>query len=381
MGQSIAPANDGTGTTVNPQANRIDIGGGKQSGDGANLFHSFQRFGLNKNQIANFIANPNIQNILGRIVGGDVSIINGLIQVSGGNANLFLINPAGIIFGTTAQLNVPASFTATTANSIGFGNNSLSAIGFNNYLALTGMPTSFGFSAITPASIVNRGNLAVKQGGNLTLLGGTVTNTGQVSVEGGQIYIVTVPDKSSVRISQPGYLLSIEVSSEALNSQSNTANADSEKSTATLPEMLTGGGGQVNASDVAVSSDGSVKLTNSNPPKSSQNNLGTNNSGAVRLSQLQNNMPPQPTNTGNNTPSNTNTAIAPQPNTGNNTPSNTNTATAPQPNTGNLTAPPNTNGGTAPQPNAGNNTPPNINGGTAPQPNAGNLNTRPNDNN
>lgn len=60
---------------------------------------------------------------MGRVVGGNASIINGLIRVTGGNSNLFLINPAGIVFGSQAQLNVPAAFTATTATSIGFGNN------------------------------------------------------------------------------------------------------------------------------------------------------------------------------------------------------------------------------------------------------------------
>ncbi len=116
FGQSITPATDGTGTTVTPQGNRIDISGGKLSRDGANLFHSFQQFGLSETQTANFLSNPAIQNILARIVGGNASVINGLIQVTGGNSNLFLMNPAGIVFGANAQLNVPASFTATTAN-------------------------------------------------------------------------------------------------------------------------------------------------------------------------------------------------------------------------------------------------------------------------
>uniref|UniRef100_A0ACD5GZT2 Filamentous hemagglutinin N-terminal domain-containing protein n=1 Tax=Desertifilum tharense IPPAS B-1220 TaxID=1781255 RepID=A0ACD5GZT2_9CYAN len=66
---------------------------------GTNLFHSFEQFGLSEGQIANFLSSPQIQNILGRVIGGDASIINGLIQVSGGNSNLFLINPAGILFG------------------------------------------------------------------------------------------------------------------------------------------------------------------------------------------------------------------------------------------------------------------------------------------
>ncbi|HAJ63081.1 MAG TPA: hypothetical protein DCP31_30805 [Cyanobacteria bacterium UBA8543] len=117
--QPITPASDGTGTVVTPNGNRFDIQGGSLSQDDANLFHSFQQFGLDSGQIANFISNHSIRNILGRVVGGDASMINALIQVTGGNSSLFLMNPAGIIFGKDARLNVPASFTATTATGIG----------------------------------------------------------------------------------------------------------------------------------------------------------------------------------------------------------------------------------------------------------------------
>ncbi len=67
--QSIVPAADGTRTIVTPQGNRLDITGGRVSGDGANLFQSFQQFGLGTGETANFIANPQIQNILGRVTG------------------------------------------------------------------------------------------------------------------------------------------------------------------------------------------------------------------------------------------------------------------------------------------------------------------------
>src|SRR6476469_6773268 len=120
--QPITPADDRTGTVVIPSGDHFNITGGQLSGDGANLFHSFQQFGLDGGQIANFISNPSLQNILGRVVGGNPSYINGLIQVTGGNSNLLLMNPSGIVFGTDASLNVPAAFTATTANRIGFGN-------------------------------------------------------------------------------------------------------------------------------------------------------------------------------------------------------------------------------------------------------------------
>ncbi|MEQ8539537.1 MAG: filamentous hemagglutinin N-terminal domain-containing protein, partial [Coleofasciculus sp. D1-CHI-01] len=102
LAQSITPA-DGTGTIVTPDGNRIDISGGSLSSDGKNLFHSFGQFGLNPEEVANFLANPDLNNILSRVVGGDASVINGLIQVTGGNPNLYLMNPAGIIFGPNAS--------------------------------------------------------------------------------------------------------------------------------------------------------------------------------------------------------------------------------------------------------------------------------------
>lgn len=109
VAQSIVPAIDGTDTLVEQEGNRFDIHGGTLSQDGANLFHSFEKLGLDSGQIANFLSNPSIQNILGRVVGGNPSLINGLIQVTGGNSNLFLMNPAGIIFGGNATLNVQCS--------------------------------------------------------------------------------------------------------------------------------------------------------------------------------------------------------------------------------------------------------------------------------
>src|ERR671932_1038943 len=212
LAQTIAPAADGTGTLVTRDRNRFNIDGGTVSGDGANLFHSFEKFGLNSGQVANFRSNPEIRNILGRVVGGDASLINGLIQVTGGNSNLFLMNPAGIVFGPNAQLNVPASFTATTATGIGFGGNHwFNAFGHNDYQNFIGTPSEFAFDLSQPGNIINAGNLAVPQGQNLTLLGGSVINTGQLTTPSGNITLAAVPGENLVRISQTGHLLSLEV--------------------------------------------------------------------------------------------------------------------------------------------------------------------------
>jgi filamentous hemagglutinin family protein len=260
--QSIVPAADSTGTVVTPTGNQIDITGGQLSSDGTNLFHSFSQFNLNQNQIANFLSNPSIQNILGRVSSGEASIINGLIQVTGGNSNLFLLNPAGIVFGSNASLNVPASFTATTATGISFGNNWFNAMGVVDYPALNGTPNTFAFNTSTPGAIVNAGNLAVGQGQNLTLLGGTAVSTGQLSAPGGHITVAAIPGSHWVRLSQPGSVLSLDI-------QPPTGSGSQPENwtlpIASLPELLTGGN-VGNATGLAINSNGTVQLTNSGIP-------------------------------------------------------------------------------------------------------------------
>ncbi|CAN1210332.1 filamentous hemagglutinin N-terminal domain-containing protein [Tumidithrix helvetica PCC 7403] len=266
--QSIIPAND-LGTNVSQQGNRFDIGGGTQAG--ANLFHSFQQFGLNQGQIANFLSNPSIQNILSRVVGGDPSVINGLIQLTGGNSNLYIMNPAGIIFGANASLNVPAAFTATTANGIQVGNN---WFGINTSVdtikTLTGSPNGFGFANPVPlggtvpnttgGAIVNAGNLSVKEGQSITLVGGTVINTGTIAAPTGKITIAAVENGKYVRISQTGSLLSLDL--PVADKEQLTANSKPIQAT-DLPTLLTGRPDLAAVTGLSVNPLGQVVLPNS----------------------------------------------------------------------------------------------------------------------
>ncbi len=109
----------GLRTSVTQAGNTYDITGGTRPGNGTNLFHSFGEFGVPTNNIANFLnetATPT-SNILGRVTGGNPSNIFGTIQTTGfGSANLFLMNPAGIVFGPNAALNVGGSASFTTAD-------------------------------------------------------------------------------------------------------------------------------------------------------------------------------------------------------------------------------------------------------------------------
>lgn len=262
--QTITPSADGNTIVTPAQQNpaTYNILGGTLSSDRLNLFHSFQEFNLNSGQTANFQTNPTIRNILGRVTGGNPSLINGLIQVTGGNSNLFLMNPAGIIFGTNAQLNVPASFTATTATGIGFdGNNWFNAIGNNNYQNFNGTPNIFAFDNAQSGTIINAGNLAVRQQQNLTMIGGNVINTGQLKAPSGTITLTAVPAANLVRISQVGSLLNLEITPPRIDGQTLSINP------LDLPTLLTGAsssietGLSVSPSGVQLSSGISIPTT------------------------------------------------------------------------------------------------------------------------
>ena len=154
------------------------------------------------------------------VTGGEVSLINGLLKVTGGHSNLFLMNPAGIIFGPNASLNVPAAFHATTANAIKIGNGYFGMHTTAAELAtLTAEPNGFAFSSLnqnlnpgTPAGvIVNQANLNVNPGQTIVLAGNQVINTGTIQSPNGTIIITATADGKYVNVSQSGNILSLDL--------------------------------------------------------------------------------------------------------------------------------------------------------------------------
>ena len=248
--ESIAPARDGTGTQV--QFNGLDatIDGGQRSGDGGNLFHSFDRFSIDTGGSATFLADPQLRNIFGRVVGGAPSAIDGLLRVTGGAPNLVLMNPAGVLFGANAVLNVPADFTATTASAVGFGNgarwpSTATGAATTDWSSLLGDPIAYQLEA-TAGAIANAGHLAVGAGHSLTLLGRAINQGGRLTAPGGTIALVAVPGTSRVRLAPAGGVLGLEIDAAQLG--------DGHGLTlpARLPELLTAGAPPIAAGTVRV---------------------------------------------------------------------------------------------------------------------------------
>ncbi|MBW4692097.1 MAG: filamentous hemagglutinin N-terminal domain-containing protein [Lyngbya sp. HA4199-MV5] len=180
------PAGERSQVTGNPN---VQIDGGARRG--GNLFHSFSQFSISTGGSAYFNNAADVQNIFSRVTGGSISNINGLIRANG-TANLFLLNPNGILFGPNASLNIGGSFVATTANAIGFPNGEMFSSDATKPLLsqlLTVNPNAFFFNQLTPKPIVvqsrfdeavftgssfNATGLHVLPGKNLLLVGGPI---------------------------------------------------------------------------------------------------------------------------------------------------------------------------------------------------------------
>ena len=132
-----------------------------------NLFESFTQFNLLQNETAEFTGPSSVQNILARITGGTVSSIDGAIVSNIQGANLFLINPAGFLFGPNASVNVSGAFTLSTANSVALAGGGIfnASIGAPDILT-AGAVSGFGFTGTTPPASVSF------QGTQLSLTGG-----------------------------------------------------------------------------------------------------------------------------------------------------------------------------------------------------------------
>jgi filamentous hemagglutinin family protein len=201
-------------TKVINSGNTIKIlGGGKE---GKNLFHSFAEFSIPNGNTAYFQNSSDVSNIISRVTGQSISNIDGILKTNG-NANLFLINPNGIVFGANAQLDIKGSFIATTANSIKFADGTEFSTTDKQIspLLTVSIPVGLQFGD-TVGDIVNRSiaspngetnfvstpvGLQAASNKTIALIGGNIIfDSGNLTASGGNLEIGSVGHNSFVTL-------------------------------------------------------------------------------------------------------------------------------------------------------------------------------------
>jgi filamentous hemagglutinin family protein len=217
------------GTLVNTQATTDLIHGGTRQG--GNLFHSFSQFNVRPEGVAIFLTPVGVTNILTRVTGNQPSQILGGLQtrsVTGGatSANLFLINPQGILFGGNARLDLGGAFLGSTANALQLGPLGLfSATAPDQSRLLSVSPTALLFNSpnsINPGGTglpgeiritgTNRSgpNLEVMPGRSLLLVGGKIwLEQGQLSAPSGRVELAALAGAAAVPVQGEGWQLGL----------------------------------------------------------------------------------------------------------------------------------------------------------------------------
>lgn len=198
--QAQITSDNTTKTEVQTEDNISVITGGIQAGN--NLFHSFEQFSLATDTAASFNHTAEISNIFSRVTGGTVSEIDGLIETQG-DASLFLLNPAGVIFGANAQLDVGGSFVASTGDRLLFEDGIEFGVANpeNEPLLTVSSPVGLQYGsnsgniAVLPNldRVENNSGLSIYPGTTLALLGGDVSiSRNNLDAIGGNVEIGSI---------------------------------------------------------------------------------------------------------------------------------------------------------------------------------------------
>lgn len=230
---------------------------GKQIG--GNLFHSFRDFNLDQSESATFSGPNTINNVISRVTGGNRSQLNGTLRSTIPNADVYFLNPAGILFGEGAKLEVQGSFHASTADTLRLGSDGeFNASDIEKSVLTVAAPSAFGFLAAKPAAItLQDSKLAVPTGKTLSLIGGDLqlngihtdeTFSAKLSVESGQLNLASFASPGEVIPTQFG----LDINPQMLGG---TITADG-----TQMEVKEGGqifirGGQLNLIDSQIKSE------------------------------------------------------------------------------------------------------------------------------
>ncbi len=168
---------------------------------GSNLFHSFGEFNVQTGESATFTGPSSIANILSRVTGGNQSFIDGVLASTIAGVNLYLLNPAGVLFGSNASLNVQGSFHVSTADYLRFSDGVEFHADLSRGSTLTVAPiAAFGFLKGNPAEIsFDQSSIQVPVDETLSVIGGDINvEGGSLTASSGLINIVSVASQGEV---------------------------------------------------------------------------------------------------------------------------------------------------------------------------------------
>jgi filamentous hemagglutinin family protein len=196
---------------------------------GSNLFHSFGKFNLNSNESATFSGPDSISNVISRVTGGTPSSLDGAIRSTIPEANVYLINPAGLMFGPNATLDVQGSFHASTADTLRFSDGSEFNASTPSKSLLTVAPVSaFGFLTPNPQPLTIEGSeLTSSPGKTLSLVGGTLQITEAfLEATAGRINLAGVANQGDVRLLPQDLALSAQAGDVSLQDSEVTTSGE-----------------------------------------------------------------------------------------------------------------------------------------------------------
>jgi filamentous hemagglutinin family protein len=193
---------DGTlGTKGALDGPNYEIGADLGEQHGGNLFHSFETFNVHQGESATFSGPPVVENIIGRVTGGSESMIDGQLRSTIADANLYLINPLGVVFGANAEVDVTGSFAVSTADYLALSDGGrFDAMDPGSSSLSMAPPSAFGFVSRNPSPItVNRSHLTVEPERTLAVAsGGIDIQGGKLTAPGGRVELTSVAGPGEV---------------------------------------------------------------------------------------------------------------------------------------------------------------------------------------
>jgi len=179
---------------------------------GNNLFHSFLEFNINPGEIASFTGNTNnIENIIARVTGNNKSIINGILSSSYNNADIYLLNPSGIEFGTNARLNITGSFYALTSDYLKMEDGIKFSVNSKDPTLSIAAPYAFGFLEEPSGNISLKGtsfplDLYVDKGKIISLISSDILiEQSYVMAPEGKVVIASVKNSGELILTDNGF--------------------------------------------------------------------------------------------------------------------------------------------------------------------------------